>query len=212
MRYPINEVSAWNKKQNRGKRQNVKLQYLIPGAILIFLALTLPAISEIATVEYGEGMEGQFYINDQPASPTSYHLVNDPLLHFKFAATAGGSTITRVYIELRDEYGDVGPQMLEGWTSQMMDETVENVEWTASGTLPAPGTYTLNGKVEVAGEWIYLMSVFGTWTGSTGEFTGQDISEDGAIIMTGFRLLLGLVGLGLVVIGIKPTARKRRLY
>lgn len=174
------------------------------GAFLTIVAVLMMVNvipDPLATVIYSEyDLTGSFYINNELATTTSTHVVYDPKLDFKFVADTGGSQVTRVHVILWDETATDTVEFEEGFTTLNLQETVTDTQWTGSATLPGPGTYTLKGRVEAFGEWTYLMSILGTWTGSEGTFTGQPTFESiqpsfGSIVL----LIAGVVLLGVGV-------------
>jgi len=98
--------------------------------------------------------DGQFYINDQPASTDTHIYLNTLDLNFKFKATKVGSAIGSVLVEIYYPYPH-GEQIARIW----LNETVTDEEWTGSYTLPETGTYEIRGYFYVEGHPYQRMCV-----------------------------------------------------
>jgi hypothetical protein len=120
-------------------------QWLCPDKadnIYAFVFTALNAAGGSATVTtYGKVAvatpTGAFFINDIAATTTTTIAVSNPVLQIKFTAYSAGYRITSVTCKLLS--GGVPLQSIT------LTETTTDITWTGIITLPAPGTYTLNG-------------------------------------------------------------------
>lgn len=177
------------------------------GAVLTIVAVLMMVNvipSPLATVAYEADLTGRWFINDELATTTSHHTVDDPKLNFKFIADSYGSYVTEVKVELWNEAGtgavDWRDQSSGGMAYILLDETVADKEWTGWGILPSPGIYTIKGKVQIPGETFRLMSVKGEWTGSDGTFTGQTTFESMQPSVS--SVVCFIAGIALIVVGV----------
>ena len=186
-------------------------KYVLAGAILLFLALTLPVFFGMAFVTYTPTATGDFYINDILATEETVMEVFDPDLTIKFILTVGDETeIDYVWISV------YGPDPIYGGTKHIGDFTLSHVgtnTWETIYTLPYAGTFTVKGLIcgpATGNQNLRLMTLVGTWIGTEGTFEIVDLGdEDQSLILTISRWLLGLAGLVFVGVGVIPKKNRR---
>jgi hypothetical protein len=134
--------------------------------------------------------DGVFYVNGRDASQTTQIAVIDGKLDLRFTAIKYGEKIQSVYVEVWRGGSKVATVALTG----------ANPTWTASYTLPSPGTYRLDG--------------YFTWSGSSKPVQKMSIVagwNEGSLSSPSLPLgLPQLLGIGLVVVGGALLLRRPR--
>jgi len=176
-------------------------QWTVPSGVGVVYTLTWTAIvrdnncnevGRATTTTYAKTADvepdGVFYINDKDASQTTTHIVLNPTLSLKFTATKNGDKISSVYVEVWKGGTKVSTVTLTG----------ANPTWTASYTLPGPGTYTLKG--------------YYTWTGSSTPIQKMSIIanwEQGELPTPWPFSITQIAGVGLIIVGAVLAFKKR---
>jgi hypothetical protein len=155
----------------------------------------------LAYVETGN-LTGYFAINGQTVTPTSVVRVSNPTLILTYTVTTGtawaqGGQITS-YVNVMDSNGNTLQKVT--LSADMQNYADENL--TGSYTLPAQGTYTLNGYVTYGGKTQLGMSIIEEY-GSAGEVNSIPLAD--------FYYVIGFFGLVFFVIGslTKKTSKER---
>lgn len=153
------------------------------------------------------GPNGYFTINGERADEDLVLYVASPDLNIKFYATEDGNLIDFVRIGVSKDGTFI--------ETKGLTEVVSDTEWSTTYSLPGYGTYTITGQISYGGSWFRKMSLLMPWGVTDGDGNGNG---DGAPVEVSrpildiTRLMLGLGGSALVVYGVMPTKRKRRLY
>lgn len=180
---------------------------VIAGLAMLVLSVTLPFLTKMATVTFNVAVpEGNFYIDGELATETSTHVTHDPDLDIKFVATANGENVIHVRIS-RFGPDDFSTGTFKGFE---LTETLADTEWTGVVTLPEKGDYKLVGSVVYtdAGDYVHLMSIIGSWTGTEGTFSGESTDTQKQINI--LQIGLGILGGVLIVFGLVAPKRKRK--
>ena len=131
--------------------------------------------------------DGYFTINGAQVGSTDVLYVTDPTLAFEFYATKGGNYIDKVGV------------LVYGVESIFLTEVTADTKWTGSYTLPAKGSYTLEGVVYIGTTGLTLMSMSMGW----GE------GENGGLLLDPVAMAFGVMGLACLAVGLLVPSKKK---
>jgi hypothetical protein len=142
-------------------------------------------------------LSGYFSINGQEVDTTSTLTVSNPALSLTYTLTGGQVLQSQVttYVQLLN-----GTSQLQQVT--LTPSTTNSALFTGSITLPAPGTYQLNGYVTYAGSTTLQMSILAPWG------TGLGISR--YVDLSTAYWTMGIVGVVFVALGSRKQKKKAK--